>query len=164
MPLQLLPQSPEQFHDDIRRLSLTNADTIELVAKTRETISIAEAPGNARRDVGQDTGRALSALFFAATLVDVVSGSGARLLGANGVAEKRVCGAIKRDAGSAGGTTRMAKQPHGPPMTLGNMRELGVQRLIASCLNDACRHTALIDVSSYPIETEAPSFGKRARC
>jgi hypothetical protein len=26
----------------------------------------------------------------------------------------------------------------GPPMTLGNMRELGVQRLIASCLNDAC--------------------------
>ena len=33
-------------------------------------------------------------------------------------------------------------------MTLGNMRELGVQRLIASCLNDACRHTALIDVSS----------------
>ena len=30
-------------------------------------------------------------------------------------------------------------------MTLGNMRELGVQRLIAYCLNDACRHTALID-------------------
>jgi hypothetical protein len=24
-------------------------------------------------------------------------------------------------------------------MTLGNMRELGVQRLVASCLNDACR-------------------------
>jgi hypothetical protein len=41
-------------------------------------------------------------------------------------------------------------------MTLGNMRELGVQRLIASCLNDACRHTALIDVSSYPAETEVP--------
>ena len=33
-------------------------------------------------------------------------------------------------------------------MTLGNMRELGVQHLIAYCLNDACRHTALIDVSS----------------
>jgi hypothetical protein len=33
------------------------------------------------------------------------------------------------------------------------MRELGVTRLIASCLNDACRRTALIDVSSYP-ETE----------
>ena len=25
-----------------------------------------------------------------------------------------------------------------PPMTLGNMRELGVKRLIAPCLNDAC--------------------------
>jgi hypothetical protein len=31
--------------------------------------------------------------------------------------------------------------PHGPPMTLGNMRELGVQNLIAFCLNDACRHS-----------------------
>ena len=39
-----------------------------------------------------------------------------------------------------------------PPAS--NMRELGVQRLIAPCLNDACRHTALIDVSSYPAETE----------
>jgi hypothetical protein len=44
------------------------------------------------------------------------------------------------------------KQPAGPPMTLGNMRDLGVKRLIASCLNDACRHVALIDVSSYPAE------------
>ena len=31
-------------------------------------------------------------------------------------------------------------------MTLGNMRELGVQSLVASCLSDACRHTALIEV------------------
>jgi hypothetical protein len=29
-------------------------------------------------------------------------------------------------------------------MTLGNMRALGVQRLIASRLNHACRHTALL--------------------
>jgi hypothetical protein len=29
------------------------------------------------------------------------------------------------------------KQPHAPPMTLGNMRELGVRNLVASCLNDA---------------------------
>ena len=43
-------------------------------------------------------------------------------------------------------------------MTLGNMRELGVQNLIASCLNDACRHTGLIDVSSYPADTEVPWF------
>jgi hypothetical protein len=51
-----------------------------------------------------------------------------------------------------------------PPMTPGNMRELGVQRLIASCLNDACRHQALIDVSNYPTETEVPSFGPRVVC
>jgi hypothetical protein len=31
------------------------------------------------------------------------------------------------------------KHPPGPPMTLGNMREMGVQNLIASCVNDACR-------------------------
>ena len=42
--------------------------------------------------------------------------------------------------------------------------ELGVQRLIASCLNDACRHTALIDVSSYPAETEVPYFKSRVVC
>jgi hypothetical protein len=40
------------------------------------------------------------------------------------------------------------KDPHGPPMTLGNMRELGVRNLVACCLNDACRHTALINVSN----------------
>jgi hypothetical protein len=37
-------------------------------------------------------------------------------------------------------------------MTLGNMHELGVQHLIAYCLNDACRHQALIDVSKYSDE------------
>ena len=56
------------------------------------------------------------------------------------------------------------KQPAGPAMTLGNMRELGVQRLLASCLNDACRHTALIDVLSYPAETEIPYFRSHVIC
>jgi hypothetical protein len=56
------------------------------------------------------------------------------------------------------------KQPAGPPMTLANMRELGVQRLVAYCLNDACRHSALIDVSSYPGETEVPCFRPRVKC
>ena len=50
------------------------------------------------------------------------------------------------------------------PMTRGNMRELGVHRLIASCLNDACRHQALIDVSSYAADVEVPSFQRRAKC
>jgi hypothetical protein len=56
------------------------------------------------------------------------------------------------------------KHPPGPPKTLGNMRELGVQRLIASCLNDACRYTALIEVWSYPAETEIPYFRSRVVC
>jgi hypothetical protein len=49
--------------------------------------------------------------------------------------------------------TQCAVRP-GPPMTLGNMRERGVQNLIAFCLNDACRQQALIDVASYPAETQ----------
>ena len=57
-----------------------------------------------------------------------------------------------------------SKDTPDPPMTLGNMRELGVQRLIASCLNDPSRHQTLIDVSSYPAETEVPSFGRRVVC
>ena len=57
----------------------------------------------------------------------------------------------------------MAKHPPGQPMTLANMRDLGVKRLLASCLNDACRHQALIDVSSYPGDTEVPSFQRRAK-
>jgi hypothetical protein len=56
------------------------------------------------------------------------------------------------------------QQPAGPGMMLGNMRELGVQRLVASCLNDAGRHVALIDVSAYPAETEVPSFRPRVKC
>jgi predicted DNA-binding ribbon-helix-helix protein len=56
------------------------------------------------------------------------------------------------------------KQPHGPPMTLGNMRELGMRRLLVSCLNPDCRHEALIDVSDYPDDTEVSSFVRRMRC
>ena len=43
-----------------------------------------------------------------------------------------------------------AKHPSGPPMDLANMRRQGVRTLIAYCLNDACRHQALIEVWSYP--------------
>jgi hypothetical protein len=46
------------------------------------------------------------------------------------------------------------KHPPGPPMTLGNMWSLGVQRLVAYCLNPACRHEGPIDVSKYPEDTE----------
>jgi hypothetical protein len=43
----------------------------------------------------------------------------------------------------------------GPPMTLGNIRELGVQRLIASCLNDACRHSSPYPSVVYSISRKA---------
>ena len=56
------------------------------------------------------------------------------------------------------------KQPPGDPMTLGNMRQLGVQRLVATCLNDACRHQGLIDVSKYPDDTEVPRFASKVVC
>jgi len=56
------------------------------------------------------------------------------------------------------------KHPPGEPMTLGNMRALGVQRLIASCLKDACRHQGLIYVSKYPDDTEVPSFTEMVVC
>ena len=58
----------------------------------------------------------------------------------------------------------VAPHPSGPPMTLGNVRELGAQHLIAFCLNDACHHQALIDVSSYPAETEVPCRVKCGKC
>jgi hypothetical protein len=41
------------------------------------------------------------------------------------------------------------KHPPGPPMDLANMREQSVNHLVVFCHNDACRHQALIDVSSY---------------
>jgi hypothetical protein len=43
------------------------------------------------------------------------------------------------------------------------MRELGVHLLIAFCLNDTCRHRALIDVSSYPDDVEVPWFRSRVK-
>jgi hypothetical protein len=44
------------------------------------------------------------------------------------------------------------------------MRELGVKRLIASCLDDACRHQGLVDASGSPADTEVPSFRSRVVC
>jgi hypothetical protein len=56
------------------------------------------------------------------------------------------------------------KQPAGPPMTLGNMRELGVQRLLVSCLNPDCLHSIVFDVSHYDADLAVPSFKPRMRC
>jgi hypothetical protein len=39
-----------------------------------------------------------------------------------------------------------------------------VRNLIGYCLNDACRHKALIDVSKYPDDVEVPWFQRRIKC
>ena len=59
-----------------------------------------------------------------------------------------------------------AKQNRGAdgPMTLGDMRQLGVQRLIAYCLNPSCRRATLIDVSRYPAEVEVISLAHKVAC
>jgi hypothetical protein len=59
----------------------------------------------------------------------------------------------------------MAKPKHPPgPMTLGTMVTSACSGLVAYCLNDACRHQALIDVWSYLAETEVPWFLSRVKC
>jgi hypothetical protein len=49
-------------------------------------------------------------------------------------------------------------------MTLGNMRHLGVQRLVACCLNPACRHQGLVGVTSYADDVEVPFFAQKVVC
>ena len=49
-------------------------------------------------------------------------------------------------------------------MTLSNMRALGVQRLVATCLNPSCRHEGLIEVSKHDDDTEVPSFAGKIVC
>jgi hypothetical protein len=59
----------------------------------------------------------------------------------------------------------MGKQPRsqpGPPMTLANMRALGVRSLAVSCF--VCHHAAWLDVDSYAHDVTVPSFGPRMVC
>lgn len=56
------------------------------------------------------------------------------------------------------------RQEPGPAIDLGTMRRQGVTRLIAYCLNAACRHQALIEVWSYPADTEIAYFKRRVVC
>jgi hypothetical protein len=57
---------------------------------------------------------------------------------------------------------RMVKQRYEPAFA--NMRRQGVRSLIAYCLNDACRHQARIDVSSYRGDTLIPWFRSKVKC
>ena len=48
------------------------------------------------------------------------------------------------------------------PMTLGNMRELGVRSLDVSCWN--CQHRTVLSADRRPDDVPAPTFGPRMVC
>ena len=50
------------------------------------------------------------------------------------------------------------------PMTLGNMRSLGVRGLAVHCGGHDCWHSAVLDVDAYPDEVPVPAFVPRLRC
>jgi len=56
----------------------------------------------------------------------------------------------------------MAKSPAAEPMTLGNMRHLGVA--VAYCLSPAWRHEGLIDVAKFADDVEVPYFATKVVC
>jgi hypothetical protein len=56
------------------------------------------------------------------------------------------------------------KHTPGPPMTLDNMREMGVRGLAVYCLNHACRHQTVISADDYAGDIEVPSFRLRMKC
>jgi hypothetical protein len=55
-------------------------------------------------------------------------------------------------------------QAGGRTMTLGEMRALGIRHLFLSCLNRACQHDALLDVSSYPAGVQILSLRHHMKC
>jgi hypothetical protein len=48
------------------------------------------------------------------------------------------------------------------PMTLGNMRELGVRSLFVSCWQ--CHHQAVVSADAWPDDIPVPIFGPRMVC
>jgi hypothetical protein len=48
------------------------------------------------------------------------------------------------------------------PMTLGNMRELGVRSFHVSCWN--CHHQAVLSSDRWPDDVAVPAFGPRMVC
>jgi hypothetical protein len=52
--------------------------------------------------------------------------------------------------------------PADPPMTLATRATRAC--ITSSPINDACRHQAVIDVSSYPGDTPVPWFRSKVKC
>lgn len=51
-----------------------------------------------------------------------------------------------------------------PPMTLGNMRALGIRRIDAYCEAPQCWHSAVVDVDHLPDDLPVPNVALRLRC
>jgi hypothetical protein len=56
------------------------------------------------------------------------------------------------------------RNPPGDPMTLGNMRELGVRGLAVYCLNPNCLHQTVISADDYADDVAVPWFGQQMVC
>jgi hypothetical protein len=56
------------------------------------------------------------------------------------------------------------RHPPGQPMTLGNLRQLGVRGLIVACFDPSCRHERALGVDDYADEVEVSSFAPRMVC
>jgi hypothetical protein len=56
------------------------------------------------------------------------------------------------------------KSEPGPPMTLANMRDNHVRRLIVYCLSPYCHHSAVMEVDVYDGAVPVKSFQRRMVC
>ena len=50
------------------------------------------------------------------------------------------------------------------PMTLGNMRQHGIERVEVSCATAECGYTKSVAVSTWPAEVAVPDVGLRLKC
>jgi len=57
------------------------------------------------------------------------------------------------------------RQPYaGEPMTLGNMRSIGVRGLSVTCGALGCHHAARVEADHFPDALAIPALGRRFRC
>jgi hypothetical protein len=62
------------------------------------------------------------------------------------------------------GRSKPHRSQPGPPMTLANMRALGVHRIAVHCLAPYCQHTAVLDASTYDAALPVKAFEPRMAC
>ena len=63
--------------------------------------------------------------------------------------------------------TRRARNHDGtliPPMTLGNMRALGVRRVMAICETPLCGRSGILSADAWPDDYAVPDIALRLRC